>query len=286
MSRAALLVRRKEGREGSDRRHAIPPQILAKGRRELAEAGRLPGAAGGRNGSHAAAVALAVALALVPAAAPPVYAQEDQAPEPREIVEQTTQAVLDVLRDTDLSAEEKRGRIRDIAYARFDFETISRLVLGRYRDRFSEAQLEGFASEFKRFLALQYGQRVDDYEGERVRVTAQLDRPEGDVMVRSYVVGGSVGRAEVDYRLRRTDGEWRIIDVVAGGRSLIVSYREQIAELFQEGGAERVLERLRERNAELESGAPGESIRGAAPLRKRATLARMAIRSRGLQADP
>ncbi len=53
------------------------------------------------------------------------------ADDPRAVVEATTTAVVGVLTDQSLSADDKRRRIEDIVYARVDFETFTRLVLAR-----------------------------------------------------------------------------------------------------------------------------------------------------------
>ena len=40
----------------------------------------------------------------------------------------------------------------------------------------------------------------------------------------------------VDYRLRKINGEWRVIDVVVEGVSLVSSYRSQFQEIMASGG--------------------------------------------------
>jgi ABC-type transporter MlaC component len=49
---------------------------------------------------------------------------------PRQVVEQTVESVLGVLRQ-ELPKEERRARLEEIVYDRFDFRTMSRLVLAR-----------------------------------------------------------------------------------------------------------------------------------------------------------
>src|SRR5690606_8420488 len=76
--------------------------------------------------SVAAVVAVVLgAVALGQAAVPPA---EEEA---RRFVQQTIDDVLGVLHDDTLSLEQKKDRVESIAYERFDFELISRLVLAR-----------------------------------------------------------------------------------------------------------------------------------------------------------
>jgi phospholipid transport system substrate-binding protein len=64
------------------------------------------------------------------------------------------------------------------------------------------------------------------------------------------VVGGAADGARLDYRMRARDGEWKVIDVVIERISLISNFRSQIQEVVSSEGPERVIEILREKNAE------------------------------------
>ena len=94
-----------------------------------------------------------------------------------------------VLSDKNLSEREKVRRIETIAYRHFQFETISRLVLGRNWKRFTPEQREAFNFEFKRHISVSYGHSLDDYGDETVEITAtRAERNRyGDVTVRSKI---------------------------------------------------------------------------------------------------
>ena len=94
---------------------------------------------------------LARTLALSAAAAF-LLASSAPGPGPRDVVARTVDEVLAVLKDASLTPEARKERIVQIAYARFDFPTMSKLVLARYWKRFDDAQREAFLKEFKDFL--------------------------------------------------------------------------------------------------------------------------------------
>lgn len=163
------------------------------------------------------------------------------------MVDATVAAVLVVLREPGLSVDERRSRIERIAYDRFDFETMSRLVLARGWRRFSDAQQDEFVEAFKRHLSASYGSRVERYEQESVAIVEERIEPRGDVTVQTRIKGGRYDGTAVDYRLRQRDGGWRVIDVVIEGVSLVSNFRSQFAEVMARGGPEEVLRRLREK---------------------------------------
>jgi len=200
--------------------------------------------------SLAAAVTLLVA-ALLAAPIAGESAQQAAPSAPTKVISDTVDAVLAVLNDKSLGSEERRSRIEQIAYRRFDFVTMSRLVVARYWKRFTPAQQEELVREFKAFLASTYGDRIDRYNQEQIEIVGERQEPRGDVSVLTRVVGGEYDKAEVDYRLREQDGQWRIIDVKVEGISLVLNYRDQFKAILGRGGPEGLLDALREKNVEL-----------------------------------
>jgi phospholipid transport system substrate-binding protein len=201
----------------------------------------------------AAACTLAALLAAMPLAAPPAAASQETS-EARAVVDEAVEAVLAVLREPNLSTEQRRSRIEEIAYDRFDFETISRLVLARGWRQFSEEQRSEFVEQFKRHLSASYGSRVERYDQESVGVVGERLEPRGDVTIQTRIRGGQFDGTAVDYRLREREGTWKVIDVVIEGVSLASNFRSQFAELLSRGGPEEVLRRLRDRTLPLEDG--------------------------------
>ena len=74
--------------------------------------------------------------------------------EPRAVVDKTTNAVIVVLQNKQLSSAEKRTKIEEIVYAEVDFDTLSKLVLARNWSQLNPAQKDEFMREFKRHLSV------------------------------------------------------------------------------------------------------------------------------------
>ena len=167
----------------------------------------------------------------------------------RAVVEDTVLKVLAVLKNGELAREEKRAGIEKIAYGRFDFYTMSRLVLAKYWKRFTPEERREFATEFKTFLAQEYGRRLDDYENQDVAVLGVKPEARGDVTVLTRIVDGKFDDAAVNYRMREKDGEWYVIDVVIEGISLVANWRDQFREVLRgKDGPQKLLAQLRAKN--------------------------------------
>lgn len=188
-------------------------------------------------------VACAVAFAALYFAVPAAVAG------PRETMRETIDQVLVVLNDPSLDDDQRRGSIEEIAYARFDMYTMSRLVLARAWKRFSPQQREEYVAEFKEYLANNYGGRINRYDQETVEIIKVREEPRGDVTVRTRILGGEFEGVLVDYRMRQKDGEWFVIDVIIEGISMVSNFRDQFKEVLSRGGPDHLLQKLREKNA-------------------------------------
>ena len=196
----------------------------------------------------AAAAALAAVLLVAPLEGEGAAQATHSAP--MAVISDTVDQVLAVLNEASLDSAARRSRIEEIAYQRFDFVTTSRLVVARYWNRFTPAQQEELVREFKAYLARHYGNRIDRYNQEQIEIVGERQEPRGDVSVLTRIVGGEYDGADVDYRLRGKDGQWRIIDVKIEGISLVLNYRDQFKAVLSRGGPEGLLEALHEKNAD------------------------------------
>jgi len=188
-------------------------------------------------------------LACAAILSPPTRAADS----PRTVVDATTSSVIATLADTSLSVPEKRRRVEEIVYARVDFDTLSRLVLGQGWNHLNEEQRGEFEREFKQNISATYGRNVESYENERVTIIGDRQEPRGDWTVRTKIVRHGSDDISVDYRLRETDGTWKIIDVTIEGLSLASNFRSQFQEIMANGSIDRLLTILREKNAREET---------------------------------
>ena len=173
-----------------------------------------------------------------------------EAPKATAIIERTVDDVLAVLGDEERSVAERRLALEEIAHGRFDFRTMSKLVLGRNWKRLDGGERDEFVDEFTTYLANDYGDRLDRYEQEEVAVEGEEPKPRGDVVVKTKIVGGENNGAIVDYRMRKKGDDWKIIDVVIEGISLVANFRDQFKEVIARKGPEGLIRKLEEKNAE------------------------------------
>lgn len=172
------------------------------------------------------------------------------ADDPRGVVKSLTDAVIAVLQDKGVSADQKRAKIQDIVKQYADFETMSRLILARNWKGLDDAKKQQFVEEFREHLAVTYGKNVESYHDEKVQITGDRDEGRGDWTVQTKILRpGGGADILVDYRLRQENGAWKVIDMVIERVSLVSNFRSQFQDMIASGGIDRVLTVLREKNA-------------------------------------
>jgi phospholipid transport system substrate-binding protein len=167
-------------------------------------------------------------------------------------IQQITDEVLAVLADKSQSADQKRHKIEDIVDAHFDFTTLARLVLARNWKQLTPAQQTEFVDEFKKHLSMTYGRNVESYNNERVTITGDRKEAGDDWTVKTKILRPNAADILVDYRLRKGDAKWLVIDVIIEGVSLVANYRSQFQEIVSNDGPAKLIELLRDKNAKGE----------------------------------
>ncbi|HVM95208.1 MAG TPA: ABC transporter substrate-binding protein [Candidatus Acidoferrales bacterium] len=191
-----------------------------------------------------AALCLVASLVLVTPARRVARAAEG----PRDVVSKAADTVVGILADKGLTADQKRAKIEGVADEYFDFETLSRLVLARHWKELNPEQQKQFVTEFRRHLSMTYGKNVEKYNNEKAVITGDRDEKDNDWTVNTKVVRVNAEPFIVDYRLRKRDDKWMVIDVVIEGVSLVANFRSQFQEIVTRDGPVKLIEILRDKN--------------------------------------
>ncbi|BBK35508.1 toluene tolerance protein [Allostella sp. ATCC 35155] len=171
---------------------------------------------------------LAAALFMLPAV-PPAMAET-----PKGLVEQLGDKAIRQLTG-DMPRSERESRFQNLLSSGFDVDAIGRFTLGRYWNQASPAEQQEYLKLFEKFIVQAYAARFAEYAGEQFRVVS--DRADGEVtLVQSQIFKPGSQPARVDWRVRTTSGQPKIVDVVVEGVSMAVTQRSEFAAVIQRSG--------------------------------------------------
>ena len=193
---------------------------------------------------------LAVVALTLSVAVPTLAAESPQA-----MIEQTSQQVLQSLRDNRAELDRDPSGVYALVEKQilphFDFGTMSRWVLGRNWRSASPEQRDQFVEAFKVFLVNRYAGALLEYSNEQLRFPPAPTADGDDVTVRSEIVLKRGKPIPVNYSLHRNkQGEWKVYDVTIEGVSLVTNYRNSFADQIRAGGMDSLIAKLQERNAQ------------------------------------
>lgn len=173
-------------------------------------------------------------------------AQALAAPTPKERVQETVDAVLEVLRDQNRDVGAKKEDIRALIGQRFDFRAMAQSTLAQNWRSASEAEQDRFVSLYARLLENTYLVMVEEYTNETVEYRNETLRNEKIAQVDTAILAADK-EIPVVYRTRLKDGDWYIYDVMIEGVSLISNYRSTYQQIVRREGMDGLLARLEER---------------------------------------
>ncbi len=182
-----------------------------------------------------------------------VAVAEKAGDEAQMVVKETTDKVLGVLRAEGENLKQDRTKlyklIDELILPHFDFQQMSRWVLGRYWHQATPEQRAEFVTQFQALLVRTYSEALVDYRNQNVNFLPVRERSPDEVTVRAEIDQGAGPKIPVVYEMSRTDGGWKVYDVSVGGVSLVINYRSSFGQEIKRNGIEGLINRLKEKNS-------------------------------------
>lgn len=178
----------------------------------------------------------AAAFILVLAALGPI-APAAAAADPAAMINDLGNHALEVL-GKNVPPGEREARFRQLFHQDFDVPGIAHFVLGRYWRTATPAEQQEFTRLFSEYTALAYSNRLAEYSGETLKVLGSRAEADGSLVQSEIVRPNGAPPAKVDWRLTRTDGGYKISDVIVEGISMAVTQRSEFASVIQRNGGQ------------------------------------------------
>ena len=188
----------------------------------------------------------ALALGL----APWLAAQAQEAPEA--LVMRISTDVIDAVKADKAIQAGEVARIVSLVDAKVmpsvNFKRMTASAVGRNWRQATPEQQQRLQDEFKLLLVRSYAGALTKVKDQTVQLKPMRSKPEdGEAVVRTEIRGGGEP-IQLDYRLEKSTGEWRIYDVNVMGVWLVENYRNTFAQEISTGGIDGLIAKLAEKN--------------------------------------
>lgn len=175
-------------------------------------------------------------------------------PAPQEVVQDTSARMVDALRKNRAVLDRDPSRlyelVNQIVLPNFDFDLMSRWVLGRAWQQATPEQRHRFTEEFRTLLVRIYAKALLEYSGEEIRVVAPPAAAGGSdtTMIRTEVKPITGQPIPSNYSMHFGNNTWKVYDVTVNGVSLVSNYRSTFASQIRSQGLDAVIADLQQRN--------------------------------------
>jgi phospholipid transport system substrate-binding protein len=166
-------------------------------------------------------------------------------------------ATNDILSRLDASPQLTKNRaglmqlIEQEIFPLVDFRRAARLTLGHYWKDAGDTQRKRFISELRRLLACTYSTAFSNYAGQKVEWLQPRWSTDRDyVEIRVRILQNGESPVPVAYRLLKTNGQWKLYDLVVEGVSLVANYRSTFSQRLQEHDLDALIDELAAHNAQ------------------------------------
>ena len=173
-------------------------------------------------------------------------------PGPLEQAQTTVDAVMAILRESNLEKEARQEKLSTTIRARFDFTEMSQRILATNWKNASEAQRDSFIRIFSDLLERNYIGRIESYTDEKIDFLKE--RVQGNRAAVDTVIVTKSAEIPISYRMVQQGSEWMVYDVVIESVSFVNNYRNSYGEILKKEGFDGLLARMTEKLAQLEQG--------------------------------
>lgn len=174
---------------------------------------------------------------------------------PQMLIEETSEKMLTALRENKETLRQDTSElyelVHEIVLPHFDFELMSRWVLGKHWREATPEQRRQFTDEFRTLLVRSYAGALLEYADEEITFPPAPEASADDdrATVRSQVNPKGQAPIAINYKLRRRNDAWKVYDVSVDNVSLVINYRSTFDNQIRDEGMDAVISDLEQRNA-------------------------------------
>lgn len=169
------------------------------------------------------------------------------------------ESLLSSMRDADeLGYAGRHARLKPMVEGTFDIAFMSERVLGsRWKDLGDEERRQ-WRELFADLLTATYAGRFVGFRGQHFETRGEEPAARDTILVSTTLIDPGGENVDINYRLRRVDGAWRVVDIYLKGTvSELALRRSEYAALLQREGFAALTKAVREKIAALERGEEG-----------------------------
>ncbi len=162
-----------------------------------------------------------------------------------DMIKSNFDAVMLILQEKELCADEKNNRINEIVSPLFNFRQMAKLSIGKkYWLGLSKEKKVKFTELFVERMKSSYREKLTLYTDEKVVYEAPV-QVKNKIRYQTYLISKD-NKLSMLYKLYKSGDTWKIYDIEIEGVSIIKTYRSQFTQILQNGTIDDLLKKMME----------------------------------------
>jgi phospholipid transport system substrate-binding protein len=199
---------------------------------------------------------LAILVAALSYLAPPANAGPAS-----DIIGKLNTVFIDVMQNTkSLGYESRYEKLEPALAETYDFAEMARVATGRHWRGLTDDQKQQLVAAFHDLSIATYAARFGGLGGGHFEILGEETAPAGSVRVNNQIVPASGDPIRIDYLLRQTAGQWRVIDVyLKSSVSELAVRRGEFTGILAKRGFDGLIADIKAKVSKLQSDGTGIS---------------------------
>ena len=157
-------------------------------------------------------------------------------------------SAIDILRDNSRSLEVRELEFQNLLYDGFALNLIGRFVVGGQWRKMTAEQQGDYQQLFKLWILKTYSVRLGGYSGQSFSILKVVEVGKTDRYVRTLITQPKGGESvRCDWRVRLIEGQYKIVDIVVEGVSMVLTQRQEFSAVVKRHGVDGLIETMRAR---------------------------------------
>lgn len=196
-----------------------------------------------------------VAFLMVSAIAAP-FASAQAADTPEATIGGLNETLLSTMKQAQtLGVAGRYEALSPVLAKTYDTPLMARLAVGQTWGSLQPAQQAAIIDSFRRMMIATYAKRFDGFSGESFQIVEIANRGTADKMVKTQIIQSNGKPIAINYLMRKSGPEWKIVDVYLDGTiSELASRRSEFASILKAGGPDALIASLKKQGDKLLSG--------------------------------
>jgi len=173
----------------------------------------------------------------------------------RQFVDNVGKRVLDIINGGG-GKDQKQAQLRQMFSDNVDMEWMGKFVSGQGWRQATGDQRNRYMQAYKQYLLARYTTNFADYTGSKYTITDVKDEGEGEFTVNMQIKtpGQQQQNTLAGYRVHSENGQFKIIDIIIEGVSLITTQRSDFSSVLQQKGMDGLISAIEAKATAEKSG--------------------------------